>query len=80
MIPKGTKMKTYTIAAIILIVVGILAFAYQGISYTTRENIVDIGPIQMTADRTRTLPLSPIVGGIALIGGIALLVMGKRKA
>jgi hypothetical protein len=73
-------MKTYTIAAIILIVVGILAFAYQGISYTTRENIVDIGPIQMTADRTRTLPLSPIVGGIALIGGIALLVMGKRKA
>ena len=73
-------MKTYTIAATILIAIGVLAFAYQGISYTTRENIVDIGPIQMTADRTRTLPLSPIVGGIALIGGIALLVMGKRKA
>jgi hypothetical protein len=73
-------MKTYTIAAIILIAIGIVAFAYQGISYTTRENVVDIGPIQMTAERTRTLPLSPIVGGIALVGGIVLLVMGKKKA
>ena len=73
-------MKTYTIAAIILIAIGIVAFAYQGISYTTRENVVDIGPIQMTAERTRTLPLSPIVGAIALVGGIALLVMEKRKA
>jgi hypothetical protein len=73
-------MKTYTIAAILLIAIGIVAFAYQGISYTTRENVVDFGPIQMTAERTRTLPLSPIVGSIALVGGIALLVMGKRKA
>ena len=73
-------MKTYTIAAIILIAIGIGAFAYQGISYTKRENVLDIGPIQMTAERTRTLLLSPVVGAIALVGGIALLVMGKRKA
>ncbi len=73
-------MKTYTIAAIILITIGIVAFAYQGISYTTREKVIDIGPIQMSADRTRTLPLSPIVGAIALVGGIALLVMSKRNA
>ena len=72
-------MKTYTIAAIILIAIGIVAFAYQGISYTTRENVVDIGPIQMTTEKTRTLPLPPIVGAIALVGGIALLMMGKKS-
>jgi uncharacterized membrane protein len=72
-------MKTYALAGIILIVIGIVAFAYQGITYTTREKVVDIGPIQMTAEKTKTLPLSPIMGGVALVGGIALLVMGNRK-
>jgi hypothetical protein len=72
-------MKTYTLLGIILIAAGVIAFAYQGISYTTREKVVDLGPIQMTADKTRTLPLPPIVGGIALAGGIVLLVMGSRK-
>lgn len=76
---KTYTMKTYRIAAGLLIAIGIAAFAYQGISYTTRENVLDSGPIQMTAERTRTMPLSPIVGSIALVGGIALLVMGKRQ-
>jgi hypothetical protein len=72
-------MKTYTLTGIILIVIGIVAFAYQGITYTTREKVVDIGPIHMTADKTRTFPLPPIVGAIALVGGIVLLVMGNKK-
>ena len=72
-------MKTYTLTGIILIVIGIVAFAYQGITYTTREKVVDIGPIQVTADKTKTLPLPPIVGGVALVGGIVLLVMGNKK-
>ena len=72
-------MKTYTLIGIVLIVIGILVFAYQGITYTTREKIVDIGPIQMSAEKTRTIPLSPIVGGISLVGGIVLLVVGKKK-
>ena len=72
-------MKTYTVAAIVLIAIGIVAFAYQGISYTSREKVVDIGPIQVSADKTRTLPLPPIVGAIALVGGIALLVIGKKQ-
>ena len=72
-------MKTYTLLGIILIVVGIVAFAYHGIIYTTREKVVDLGPVHMTAERTRTLPLPPIVGAIALVGGIVLLVTGSKK-
>jgi hypothetical protein len=72
-------MKTYTLTGIILIVMGIVALTYQGITYTSREKVVDIGPIQVTADKTKTLPLPPIVGGIALVGGIVLLVMGNKK-
>jgi hypothetical protein len=65
---------------IILIVIGIFAFAYQGFSYTTREKVVDLGPIHMTAEKTRTIPLPPIVGGIALVGGILVLAVGRKKA
>jgi len=65
---------------ILLIAIGIVAFAYQGINYTTREKVVDIGPIHMTADKTRTLPLGPIVGAVALAGGITLLILGNRKS
>ena len=72
-------MKTSMLAGIILIAIGIVAFAYQGITYTTREKVVDIGPLQMTAEKTKTLPLPPIVGGVALVGGIVLLVMASKK-
>jgi len=72
-------MKTYTLIGIILIVIGILAFAYQGINVTTREKVVDLGPLHVTAEKTRTLPLPPIVGGISLVGGIVLLVVGEKK-
>ena len=64
---------------VILIVIGIIAFAYQGITYTTREKVVDIGPIHMTAEKTKTFPLPPVVGGLALLGGIVLLVAGNKK-
>ena len=72
-------MKPKSIIAIILIALGIVAFVYQGITYTTREKVVDLGPIQMTAEKTKTIPLPPIVGAIALVGGIVLLVVGSRK-
>jgi hypothetical protein len=72
-------MKPKIVVAIILIVLGIAAFAYQGINYTTREKVVDIGPIQVTSEKTKTLPLPPIIGVIALAGGIVLLVMGVKK-
>jgi len=66
-------MKTYTLTGIILIMIGVVAFAYQGITYTTREKVVDIGPLQMTAEKTKTLSLPPLVGGIVLF------VVGSRK-
>ena len=72
-------MRPKIIIAIMLIALGIAAFAYQGITYTTREKVVDLGPIQVTAEKTKTIPLPPIVGAIALVGGIVLLVMGSKK-
>jgi drug/metabolite transporter (DMT)-like permease len=72
-------MSPKTIIAIILIAVGVVVFTYQGITYTTREKVVDLGPIQMTAEKTKTFPLPPILGAIALVGGIVLLVVGNRK-
>ncbi len=73
-------MRPNIVIAIILIAVGITAFAYQGFTYTTREKVIDLGPIQVTAEKTKTLPMPPIVGAIALVGGIVLLVMGSKKA
>jgi len=73
-------LKTYTLIGIILIIIGIAAFAYQGISYTTREKVVDLGPVHMSADKTRTIPLPPIVGALALVGGVVLLVTGSKKS
>ncbi len=72
-------MKSLSIIGILLIVLGIAAFAYQGITYTTQEKVVDLGPLQMTAEKTRTIPLPPVMGAIALVGGIVLLVIGKRS-
>ena len=77
---RRSEMKTYTLIGVILIAVGIAAFAYQGITYTTREKVVDLGPVHVTAEKTRTLPLPPIVGALALVGGIVLLVVGSKKS
>ena len=73
-------MKINTLIAIILIALGIAAFAFQGITYTTRGKAVDLGPIQVTTEKTHRIPLPPIVGGIALVGGIVLLIANTRKA
>jgi uncharacterized membrane protein HdeD (DUF308 family) len=72
-------MKPIGIAGIVLIVLGVAALVYQGISYTTRETVVDIGPLHATADREKTVPLPPVVGIVAVAGGVALLIAGARK-
>jgi hypothetical protein len=66
-------------AGIVLIVLGALALAYGGFSYTKREKIVDLGPIQATAETRETVPLPPILGAVALVGGIVMVVAGSRK-
>jgi len=73
-------MKPMAIAGIVLIVLGLAALAYQGITYTSRETVVDIGPLHATADREKTLPLPPVVGIAAVAGGIGLLIVGLRKS
>ncbi len=67
------------IAGIILIILGVLALVYQGFQYTTREKIIDIGVLKVTATKKRTIPLPPIVGGVALLAGIVMVVMDRKK-
>ena len=70
-------MNPKMIIAIVLIALGVLGLAYGGFNYTTRERVADIGPIKIDADKTHSVPIAPIVGGVALAGGLALLVMGR---
>jgi hypothetical protein len=64
---------------IILIVVGLFGLAWGGLTYTTREKVVDIGPIHATREKTHDIPLPPIAGAVVLIGGVVLLIAGKRE-
>ena len=73
-------MKTVTILGIALILLGVVAFTYRGITYTTREKVIDLGPLQATVDKQETIPLPPLVGGLALAAGIALVIVGARRA
>jgi uncharacterized membrane protein YidH (DUF202 family) len=73
-------VKPAGIVGIILIAIGIIALAYGGFSYTKREKIIDAGPLQVSADREKTVPLPPILGGFCLVGGIILVIVGNKKA
>jgi uncharacterized membrane protein HdeD (DUF308 family) len=72
-------MKSMTMAGVVLILFGVVALVYQGITYTSRETVLDLGPLHATADRQKTLPLSPVLGVVAVAGGVALLVGGARR-
>jgi uncharacterized membrane protein HdeD (DUF308 family) len=72
-------MKPVAILGVLLIVFGLAALAYQGFTYTRREKVIDLGPIQATAERQRTVPLPPVVGIVAVAAGVALIVAGTRK-
>ena len=67
------------ILGIALIILGVIAFAYQGITYTTQEKVLDVGPLKATVEKEKTIPLPPIVGAAALAGGIVLLAMGRKS-
>jgi hypothetical protein len=73
------NMKAPTLVGILLIVLAVIAFSYQGITYTKREKVLDIGPLQATAEKKETIPLPPILGAIALAGGVALVFIGSKR-
>jgi hypothetical protein len=62
-----------------LIVFGVIALAYQGFSYTTNERVAEIGPIKVNAEKEKKVPLPPILGALALAGGIALVIAGSKR-
>lgn len=72
-------MKLTTLVGIVLVVIGTISLAYQGFTYTTHKKVLDLGPIQATKEEHHTIPLPPIVGVIALVGGVGVLVAGQRK-
>jgi uncharacterized membrane protein len=73
-------MKPAGMIGVLLIVIGIVALAYGGFSYTKREKVIDAGPLQISADKEHTVPLSPILGGLCLVGGVVLVLAGNKKA
>ena len=71
-------MRSTAIVGVVLILLGVAALVYQGITYTSRDTVIDIGPLHATADREKTLPLPPVLGIAAVAGGVALLIAGAR--
>jgi drug/metabolite transporter (DMT)-like permease len=76
---KGRHMRAITIAGIVLIVIGVVVLVYQGITYTTREKVLEVGPVEVRKETQKTIPLPPLAGGVALAGGIVLVLVGARR-
>ncbi len=72
-------MKPTILTGIILIVLGVLILTYHGITYTTRQKVFQVGPLEATRKTEKTVPLPPILGGLVLAGGIALVILGVKK-
>ena len=72
-------MKPAVIVGVILIVLGAVALAYQGITYTSQEKVVDLGPLKVEAKKERTIPLPPLLGALLLVGGVVLVAVSARR-
>ena len=72
-------MKITTVLGIILIAIGIIGFAVGGVSFTHEKKDVDLGPLQVSHKQTKTIPISPILSTVALVGGVGLVVVGVKK-
>ena len=72
-------MKPIMLMGIVLIILGVIALTYHGITYTTREKVLQIGPLEATKKTEKSIPLPPLLGGVVLAGGIVLVIMGAKK-
>ena len=72
-------MKTAGLIGIFLIISGVTALVYQGVTYTTREKVIDIGPVQVTTEKNHTIPFAPVVGIVVLISGAGLVISSFRR-
>jgi len=72
-------MRPLAIIGVILLAIGILSLGYQGFTYVTKEKVVDAGPIQVSADREKTVWIPPVIGAICLVSGVALLMAGMNS-
>ena len=73
-------MKGLSLGGVLLIILGAVALVYQGITYTTNKKVVDAGPLQIIHKESHTVPLPPVLGVVAIAGGIGLLVLGARRS
>jgi uncharacterized membrane protein len=73
-------MRGIMIVGIALIILGLAALAWQGITYTSKEKVVDIGPLKVEAERQKTIPVSPVVGGVTVAAGLVLVIVGARRS
>ena len=73
-------MKPQALFGIILVAVGVLIFIYQGFSYTRKTNLVKAGPLEINGEKKETVPISPIIGGVCIVAGLAVFVLGSKRA
>ena len=73
-------MKPFMLIGIALILLGVVALSYNRITYTTREKVVEIGPLVATAEREKSIPLPPLLGGLALVAGVGVIAIGYKRS
>jgi len=73
-------MRPGTVLGALLILAGVIALSLGGFSFTTRDKVAEVGPVEVTAQQRRSMPVPPLLGGLAIVGGVVLIVVGSRKA
>jgi UDP-N-acetylmuramyl pentapeptide phosphotransferase/UDP-N-acetylglucosamine-1-phosphate transferase len=71
-------MKRSAVAGVILIIIGVISLVFQGITYTRHKKVLQVGSFQATTEQHKTIPLPPIIGGVALVAGVVILMLGRR--
>lgn len=73
-------MRPLVLVGVILIALGVIALAYEGITYTTKRTVVDVGPVEVQAEEQRRIPLPPLLGAVAIGGGLVLVLAGSKRS